>query len=234
MKHTCLAILFSLSISNAIAFDGGYLKGNSPDSALELPPPPKEGSKLFNSDINDYKKGLQQKGSSRWVQAISDANMSQKNLERFFSNPMDEKISQKRTPSISKLIGMMRYDAGYYSTIGAKEKYKRARPFSYFKTNSCTPQKDQELSSNGSYPSGHAATAWTVALVLAEIKPTRTKQLIEAAYSYGESRVICGAHWQSDVAAGRQIGSSLFLKLNSNGEFLKTLNDARKEIKDEI
>ena len=35
-------------------------------------------------------------------------------------------------------------------------------------------------------------------------------------YMYGESRVIVGAHWQSDVDAGRLVASVAYAKLHTS------------------
>ncbi|MCR5013403.1 MAG: peptidase M15 [Bacteroidales bacterium] len=48
---------------------------------------------------------------------------------------------------------------------------------------------------------------------------------------YGESRVIVGAHWQSDVDAAR-LGSAIFVsRLHTSPEFLEQLAKAQKEFK---
>ena len=46
---------------------------------------------------------------------------------------------------------------------------------------------------------------------------------------YGDSRVIVGAHWQSDVDAGRLAGSAAVVTLHTCPEFLEQLAKARAE-----
>ncbi|MBS0968333.1 phosphatase PAP2 family protein [Nissabacter archeti] len=212
----------------------GFLKELSPDSGIILPPPPPIKSKAFLSDVDSYEEGIKSKGSMRWNQAVSDADMSLENLEEIFSRPLSKKISSTSTPAVSKIIDLIRYDAGFYSTKSAKLKYKRERPFTYFKHHSCTPDKDKELAMNGSYPSGHAAAGWAIALVLAEIKPSNKEEIIKQGYEYGQSRVICGVHWQSDVIAGRLMGAVLVSTLHSNKEFEEALEKAKKEVENEM
>ena len=48
-------------------------------------------------------------------------------------------------------------------------------------------------------------------------------------YQYGESRVIVGAHWQSDVNAGYLAASIAYAKLHTSERFLKQMAKARKE-----
>ena len=45
----------------------------------------------------------------------------------------------------------------------------------------------------------------------------------------GQSRVICGYHFQSDVDAGRLVGSAVVARLHANNEFMAQLNKAKQE-----
>ena len=106
----------------------------------------------------------------------------------------------------------------------------RTRPFVFFHQDTCIPKDEKFLRKDGSYPSGHTTIGWATALVLAEINPKRQNQLFKKGYSYGQSRVICGAHWQSDVNAGRITGAVLVARLHANPQFEKWLQLAKREI----
>ena len=45
----------------------------------------------------------------------------------------------------------------------------------------------------------------------------------------GESRVICGYHFQSDVDAGRLTAAGAVARLHADPGFIKQLNKAKKE-----
>jgi acid phosphatase (class A) len=120
-------------------------------------------------------------------------------------------------------------DAGY-ATSAAKNNYKRPRPFVVNKETSCTPEDEARLSDNGSYPSGHTSIGWAWALILAEIAPERADAILSRGYAFGQSRVICGVHWQSDVHAGRVIGAAVVARLHTDPVFLAQLAAARKEL----
>ena len=45
----------------------------------------------------------------------------------------------------------------------------------------------------------------------------------------GQSRVICGYHWQSDVDAARVVASTVVATLHSNNEFNAQLAKAKAE-----
>lgn len=87
------------------------------------------------------------------------------------------------------------------------------------------------LRTDGSWPSGHSAAGWAWGLVLAEINPARATELMTRGLSYGQSRVICDAHWQSDVDAGRIMGAATVASLHGNPAFLADLAAAKEEVK---
>lgn len=116
------------------------------------------------------------------------------------------------------------------ATLAAKNHYKRVRPFVVNKQTSCTPDWEKELIKDGSYPSGHTSIGWTWALILAEIDPDRADTILSRGYAFGQSRVVCGVHWQSDVTAGRVIASAVVAKLHSDPVFRAQLDAAKKEL----
>jgi acid phosphatase (class A) len=93
----------------------------------------------------------------------------------------------------------------------------------------CTPSEEASLRKDGSYPSGHAALGWAWGLVLTEVAPERANALAQRAYAFGQSRVVCGVHWQSDVDTGRLVASVAVAQLHANAEFNAQLAEARKE-----
>lgn len=202
----------------------------APDSLTILPPPPKNDSWAFIRDKAEYQLGRSLQGSDRWKQAIIDSDLSDENIGNTFSSALGVYISEENTPITYELLKKIRTDSGRLATASAKRYYMRPRPFMFFNTNTCTPQDEQKLRLDGSYPSGHTAIGWTTALVLAEIRPERQNQLSKRGYEFGQSRVICGAHWQSDVDAGRIMGAVVFARLNADLQFMTMLKEAKKEI----
>ena len=98
------------------------------------------------------------------------------------------------------------------------------------KTNS-TPllRQQRELRTNSSYPSGHTTMGWGITLVLAEINPARQDEVLKRGYEYGESRVIVGFHYQSDVDHARILTSALINRLHANDDFIKQMQKAKAE-----
>ena len=79
------------------------------------------------------------------------------------------------------------------------------------------------------YPSGHTSIGWATALVLSEINPDRIDEILDRGFQMGESRVICGYHFQSDVDAGRVVAAGAVARLHADEGFNKQLDKAKKE-----
>ncbi len=85
------------------------------------------------------------------------------------------------------------------------------------------------LRGNASYPSGHASLGYVWGEVLAQVSPDRAAALRARAYEFGQSRVICRVHRQSDVDAGRMVGQAVMPRLQLDPEFQADLAAARIE-----
>ena len=201
------------------------------NSLFLLPEPPGQGSALFRYDEERYQWGKQLRDTPRGEQASADANLEGEGVPIAFSEVFGIRISKDDTPEIYKLVLKMREDAGDLATRKAKNHYMRVRPFSYYHEQTCNTAQQQELSSNGSYPSGHTAIGWATALVLAEINVDRQNEILKRGYDMGESRVICGYHFQSDVDAARLVASAVVARLHANKAFARQLAKAKKEFR---
>ena len=219
-----------LAMSTFCQAQNTFLKPNQVANSLELlPPPPQPGSAQFNYDEAQYKVGKHQSITHRGKQAAEDANLGGVGLSNAFSDAFGIKISKEETPEIYTLISRMQEDAGDLSTRSAKNYYMRMRPFMLFGEQSLTPGAEKWLATNGSYPSGHTAIGWATALVLAEINIDRQNEILKRGFEFGQSRVICGVHYQSDVDAGRVVASGLVARLHADEGFCTQLAKAKKE-----
>ena len=71
-------------------------------------------------------------------------------------------------------------------------------------------------------------------MLLSDINQTNEamEKLLARGYEFGQSRVIAGYHWQSDVDAGRMAGSVLYQLIRNHERFIGQLAKARAEFKD--
>lgn len=207
-----------------------YLKNDQVvDGVALLPPPPVIGSLIFLNDQAMYEQGRLLRNTPRGKQAAEDANLSHGGIAKAFSDAFGHPITEQETPQIYKLITNMSEDAGDLATRSAKEKYMRIRPYVFYGVPTCNTTDENKLSTNGSYPSGHTSAGWATALVLAEINPQRQDAILKRGFELGQSRVICGYHWQSDVAAGRIVGAAVVATLHTSPAFTAQLAKAKQE-----
>lgn len=207
----------------------GYLKPEVlPNSLALIPPPPAEGSAAFALDQEVSRKSLALRGTSRWDFAIKDAELMFPAAASTFSCALNVPISEENTPYLYLLLRRTLADAGL-STYTAKKHYQRKRPFMVNNEPTCTPEEEDHLRKDGSYPSGHTAIGWAWALILCEIAPDRANEILARGRAFGESRNICNVHWHSDVVEGRFMGASAVSRMHADPDFRSALTAAKTE-----
>jgi acid phosphatase (class A) len=208
----------------------GYLSEDEMPNSLELlPPPPEDDSVTFELDLEYAKKAAESKDGIRFMQATSDANLSFPSAAKSLESTLEIEISEVKTPKLYFLMRRVMTDAGL-STYTAKNYYNRERPFVIYNIKTCTAEQEDVLRKVGSFPSGHTAVGWAWALVFSEIFPERRKMILQRGYDFGESRIVCHAHWHSDVEMGRVMGEATVKCLRENSEFLKDLAAVKEEM----
>ena len=208
----------------------GYLPAIAiPDSLALVPAPPAAGSAALAQDHAVMKAALALRGTPRFAQAARDADLDFPFAAGTFACALGVGIDARHTPATVRLLQRTLMDAAR-STRAAKEHYRRPRPFVENGAPTCTPGDETALRDNGSYPSGHVAIGWTWALVLAQLAPGRTDALLARGRNFGESRLVCNVHWQSDVLQGRFMASGTFARLQADPAFQADLAAAAEEL----
>ena len=200
-----------------------------PDLVQILPDPPADPSPDFDHDILRYMWGKQQrKDSLRLAMAVRDAIWSLDTTLVILGEPFGMKISKEGTPAIYEVLtrGVTTIEIIRFRP---KAYHFRIRPFAYFQEPSIFPQDDAWLATEGSYPSGHTIRAWACALLMAQINPANAEAIFARAWKSGESRVISGCHWQSDVDASRPAAGIGYSRLQTSPEFLRDMALAKEE-----
>jgi acid phosphatase (class A) len=208
----------------------GYLAREAlPDSLALLPPPPAAGSTALAQDEEVHKSAAAFRGTPRYQVAALDAELNFPRAPGAFACTLGVPIDAQSTPRLYRLMQRTLLDAGA-STAGAKNQYRRTRPFVVHEETTCAPQDEARLRTNGSYPSGHTTIGWAWALVLAEVDPARADAILARGRSFGESRLVCNVHWQSDILEGRVMGASVVARLHAVPEFRQDVELARQEL----
>ena len=211
-----------------------FTKAELPDMTKILPPFPAFESACFVADQSQHLWGkLMRQDEARAAQAQSDAVYSMQTAIDAYSPLIGLEISKDDTPAIYAILQDVCASCdSIYS--GAKAKFNRQRPYAYYDEGTLIPEKEEKHRNEGSYPSGHTVFFWTSALLLSDISQSNeaTEKLLARGYEFGQSRVIAGYHWQSDVDAGRMAGSVLYQLIRSHERFVEQLAKARAEFKE--
>lgn len=209
-----------------------FTQAELPNMVNFLPPPPEFESARFAADETQYLWGIRQRqDEERAAMAIRDAVYGMQTIIQEFCPILGLEITKDDTPELYTLLQDVGATCDSISNR-AKEEYMRTRPFVYYNQQTLVPEQEESHINNGSYPSGHTVLGWTMALLLSDINPAVADQLLARGYEYGQSRVIAGYHWQSDVDAGRLGGSVLYAKLQGNERFRDQLAKAQQEFRE--
>ena len=80
-----------------------------------------------------------------------------------------------------------------------------------------------------SFPSAESEIGWGIALILTEIAPTKANDILTLGYRMGESGIITGQHWATDISAARIMAAGVVAGLHASPEFKSLLEKAKKE-----
>ena len=201
-----------------------------PDAVFFLPPPPEDGSPQFKYDEAQYQWGKTQREGERGRRAIREVTTNVDSMALQFSGAFGRKLSRETTPKTLHLLdrSIRTFRLG---ATRPKAAYMRLRPYVFYKEGTLLPWEEEGSRHSGSYPSGHTVRGWGMALVLADLNPERQDTLLKAGYEWGQSRVIAGYHWQSDVDASKLLSSATYARLQSCPEYQADVAAAREELK---
>lgn len=208
----------------------GYLpKGATPDSLLINPLPPAPGSAAQARDDAAAEAALKLRGTPRFAQATIDAELTGQDVADVFSCAAGFVISEATTPRLNALLRKSMPDLAF-SVYPTKRKFMRPRPFMVNNAPTCTPQDEDRLRRDGSYPSGHSSLGYGWALILAEVVPDRAGQLVARGRAFADSRRVCNVHWLSDTEEGMIVASAAVARLHGEPTFLADLKRAKVEV----
>lgn len=229
-KATAALILLVICFSALAQKPQSYLDVKDlPDILNFLPAPPAEGSPEFAADkaMHDWARSL--KPGERTERAAREATTNVDTMALYFSGAFGRLLSEQTTPVTMHLL---RRCIRTFRAAATKPKnaYLRTRPYVYYGEGTLFKPTEEKERHTGSYPSGHTARGWGMALVLAQLNPERQDTIMAAGYQWGQSRVIANYHWQSDVDASRMMSSAVFARLQCCEQYLKDLAAAREEL----
>ena len=201
-----------------------------PQGAAFLPPPPPYGSGawLLDQQVFLQSRLVKQRDPGRWALAASDARLDDDHLLTAFACGLGVAPDRATMPGLYRLLDRAGPDTRA-QTDAAKTHFARPRPYLRNHQPICVP-RFTDLDRSPAYPSGHATLGMGLGLILAELVPDRSSALLARGRSFGESRIVCGVHWLSDVQAGYLNAAALVAALHASAAFRADLGHARDEI----
>lgn len=194
-----------------------------------LPAPPDTASMNFFNDYVQYQWGKSLRNTPRGKQAKDDADLDDfEFMLKGFAESFGMEITKDGTPELYNLLWWSKNDA-CNATYRMKKSQYRKRPYVQFKEGTLVPEEEADHIKSSSYPSNHSAAGWGVALILTELNPARQDEILKRGYEYGQSRVIAGYHYQSDVDAARLAASAAIVLIHKEPFFQKQYAKAVKE-----
>ena len=199
-----------------------------PDERLALAAPPTAGLAAQADDERIFTRTRALRGTPRWTLAQSDADLRPAPFLRGFSCAAGFEIDTAKAPALMNILAMMA-KAETHRTSEEKHHWNRLRPFIGNEAPICVA-RDGLLAKSPSYPSGHTIAGYSTALVLSALLPERGAALLQRGRVIGESRIICGVHWASDVAAGYQAAGAFAVATLENPAIRALMPAARQEL----
>ncbi len=233
-----------------------YLPTPGIDLTRLLPPPPAPGSPEEKRDIAAVLAAQEARTAARTELAVADGSI---NLSRF-AGVLGPKFKIESLPNTSRFFSNVMRSSGRAMTL-TKDCWVRARPFEMNKAIQppASLKSDLRLATNTrrfdvplepgspciatvnqppeyvySYPSGHATWGTMTAILLAEMVPEKRAELYARGWEFGESRVIGGVHFPTDVEAGRIQATVLIGLMMLNAQFKADLREARNELREAL
>ena len=206
----------------------GYLAPEArPDLTKILASPPRPGSPRAIADaaIFDQSRAIKDKDPARWAEATADVSGP---AFGHFEKALGVKLTPQNAPILSALLERAGDDRSPVSV--AKHFWGTKRPYVGKDSAPVCEPKRPDLTANPDYPSGHSAFGGHVAMILAEVVPSRADALYARGRDYADSRWICGSHTLSATEAGLQSGEIIYAAQHRSETFLRDIAMARAEV----
>ncbi len=186
----------------------------------DFPKKPALGSKEDQADLQT----ILSVQASRTAEQKDEA-MKDKHYQIILVTDVIDPAFKTKYPNIYGVLEQADNDC-YFITTKLKNENARLRPYEQY------PTQVQPLFKTGglSYPSGHASGVELQARILATLFHANGQDalLLKRAKQVGDSRVVAGVHYPSDVKEGMDLGDLLFAQLEANPKFTAELAAAAK------
>lgn len=207
---------------DALIFDPAPL-----DLRSVVPPPPPQDSPSMKAELEQ----LHRIEESRTPEQVAAAQADEKEQDIFvYRTVLGDKFSAADLPLTAALSAAVHKEE---PAAGNPLKLAFHRPRPYQSDRTLHPVCDKTVIPN-SYPSGHSISGYLEGLTLAEMVPEKRDQILARADDYANNRLVCGVHYPSDIATGRQVAYAVFGALMATPEFRSQLAAAKTETRKKL
>lgn len=223
LTNRALLLLLLLLLPQYVRAEETYFVSRQQiDFSTLLAPPPAVGSPQQVEEMAELM--TLQKNRTPAQEAYAKADMDRTVFR--FADVMGPDFTAEKLPLAKEFFEKVRKNASFLLDP-AKRHWDRPRPYA---TNPglhpCVNKPD-----NASYPSGHSTFATVTAIVLANMVPEKKAQIFERGLVFGHNREIGGAHYPSDVLAGRICGTVIAAFMLQSPAFQEEFAKARSEVR---
>lgn len=191
-----------------------------------LPPPYKDGSDLQKADLAEVERVYHGRTPER--RATAEWDDKHESVELFFA-ALGPQFDLEKLPVTAKLLATVDNEQSVVANI-AKRYFLRNRPWAIDPGLVACDYKPNAAPLT-SYPSGHATLSYSLGYVLAALMPEKAQTILARAHEYAYSRVVCGAHYPSDIEASHVLGTQVAMLMLENPQFHADFDAARAELK---
>jgi acid phosphatase (class A) len=196
------------------------------DPAKLLPPPAADGSELQKADLADVQRVYKTRSPDRRAQAEWDDE--HETVELFFKT-LGPGFDLNKLPKTAKLLAAVDDEQAVVASM-AKKYFLRNRPWAIDPSLVACDYKPGAATKT-SYPSGHATLSYSEGYILAALMPDKAQPILNRAQEYAYSRVVCGAHYASDIEASHVLGTELAMMLLDHPQFAADFQASRVELR---
>ena len=203
-----------------------YLDSSILDLSLILPPPPAQDSAITRAELAEIHQIEQARTPAQVAAAQTDDHREDLFL---YSTVLGESFHSEALPITAAFSASLRNDVGVIDPP-LKAFYARPRPYNF--DTSLHPVCD--TNKEGSYPSGHSLNGYLFAFVLIQMVPEKRAEILSRADEYAHNRVVCEAHYASDLEASRRAAYATIGAMLANPRFQRDLAASRSEIRQHL
>lgn len=214
-----------------IAEAPGYLDAAALAALAEATPDaPAPGSAVDLEDKARSVRFASLEDTDRWLLATAHAELRPPLALQHFDCALETRFDAAQAPQLTRLMQRLFHDA---DTVAERVKARAHRPRPVGddpNRNAC-----QRLTEGGrrsaSYPSGSSTVGAVYGEAFAALDPAHAEGARRIAVELGRSRLVCGMHYPSDVAAGDALGRAVFQAASARADVQADLAAARAELK---